>query len=105
MYAGAHHQWLIEHTKLEPRQNSKTLHIERQEQDDWNKNITDLDDHKADKNNPHVVTPKQILNDRTVTGNDNATGTVTDTGGNLSIPIHVTVTAGTAASPKTSELY
>ena len=31
---------------------------------------------------------------RTVSGNDNATGTITDTGGNLSVPIPVTTTAG-----------
>jgi hypothetical protein len=35
---------------------------------------------------------------RTVTGNDNATGTVTDTGGNLSIPVPVTTVAPTASA-------
>ena len=38
----------------------------------------------------------EVSLNRTVSGNDNATGTVTDTGGDLSIPIPVTVTAGTA---------
>ena len=46
----------------------------------------------------HTHNDKQNALNRTVGGNDNATGTVTDTGGNLSVPIPVTVVAP-AASP------
>ena len=41
---------------------------------------------------------KQDKLNRTVGGNDNATGTVTDTGGNLSVPIPVTVVAPAASN-------
>ncbi len=46
----------------------------------------------------HLFASKQNNLSRTVTGNDNATGTVTDTGGNLSIPTPVTITAPAAST-------
>ena len=48
------------------------------------------------------VTGKQDKLNRTVTGNDNATGTVTDTGSNLSVPIPVTVVAPAASTTQTT---
>jgi phage-related tail fiber protein len=45
----------------------------------------------------------QATLDRTVGGNDNATGTVTDTGGNLSIPVPVTTTAGNSNATQLAE--
>ena len=44
------------------------------------------------------VSGKQDKLNRTVTGNDNATGTISDTGNNLSIPMPVTVVAPSASS-------
>jgi len=41
---------------------------------------------------------QNALNNRTVGGNDNATGTVQDNGGNLSVPIPVTLTATSATN-------
>jgi hypothetical protein len=45
-----------------------------------------------------AISGKQNALNRTATGNDSATGTVTDTGGNLSIPVPVTVTAPSAST-------
>lgn len=45
-----------------------------------------------------LFSTKQNNLNRTVTGNDNATGTVSDTGGALSIPIPVTVAAPSASA-------
>ena len=48
------------------------------------------------------VEQKQNKLNRTVGGNDNATGTVTDSGGNLSIPIPVTVTAPVSSATQST---
>jgi hypothetical protein len=47
-------------------------------------------------------TSRQAALNRTVGGNDNATGTVTDTGGALSVPIPVTAVAPAASSTQTT---
>ena len=44
------------------------------------------------------ISGKQDLLNRTIGGDDNATDTVTDTGGNLSVPISVTVAAPSAST-------
>jgi len=44
----------------------------------------------------NVANSKQGALNRTVAGNDNATGTVTDTGSNLSVPVPVTTAVGTS---------
>lgn len=49
-----------------------------------------------------LLNSKQASLNRTLGGNDNATGTVTDTGGNLSVPVPVTVTAPAASDTQTT---
>jgi len=43
-----------------------------------------------------ILTPLGL--NRTIGGDDNATGTVTDTGGNISVPVSVTITAPAAST-------
>ena len=47
------------------------------------------------------VAPSQAALDRTVGSNDNATGTVQDTGSNINVPVSVTTTAALASDTQT----
>ena len=55
----------------------------------------------VDANETNINTKQPALN-RTVTGNDDATATITDTGGSLSIPIPLTVVEPVASSTQTT---
>ncbi|GBR74157.1 phage-related protein [Candidatus Termititenax aidoneus] len=48
-----------------------------------------------------LVSGKQNTLNRTVGGNDNATGTISDTGGNLSVPVPLTTVAPSGSSTQT----